>query len=165
MIILYFLSGALLFALAYRFYGRCLERKMGLSDDNITPACRLEDGVDYIPTSDTVLFGHHFSSIAGAGPIVGPIVAGLAFGWLPAALWIVIGAIFVGGVHDYTAMAASIRNDGRSIGEICRTLLPRPIYMAFLVFIVFTLIYVIIVFLDLTAAGFAPDSPTPESAR
>ena len=165
MIILYFLSGALLFALAYRFYGRYLERKMGLSDDNVTPACRLEDGVDYIPTSDTVLFGHHFSSIAGAGPIVGPIVAGLAFGWLPAALWIVIGAIFVGGVHDYTAMAASIRNDGRSIGEICRTLLPRPIYMAFLVFIVFTLIYVIIVFLDLTASGFAPDSPTPESAR
>ena len=106
MIILYFLSGALLFALAYRFYGRCLERKMGLSDDNITPACRLEDGVDYIPTSDTVLFGHHFSSIAGAGPIVGPIVAGLAFGWLPAALDC-HRRNFVGGVHDYTAMAVS----------------------------------------------------------
>lgn len=165
MIMLYFLSGVVLFGLAYRFYGRWLERKMKLSDSQPTPACQFEDGVDYVPTADPVLFGHHFSSIAGAGPIVGPIVAGLAFGWLPAALWIVLGSIFVGGVHDYTAMVASIRNGGRSIGEICRTLLPRPIYLSFLVFIVFTLIYVIIVFLDLTAAGFAPAAPTPEIAR
>ncbi len=165
MIILYFLSGMALFGLAYRLYGRWLERKMEISDSRPTPACQLEDGVDYVPAADPVLFGHHFSSIAGAGPIVGPIVAGLAFGWLPAALWIILGSIFVGGVHDYTAMVASIRNGGRSIGEICRTLLPRPIYMSFLVFIVFTLIYVIIVFLDLTASGFAPVAPTAESAR
>ncbi len=165
MIALYFLSAIILFGLAYRFYGRYLERTMELYDSQPTPAYQFQDGVDYVPTADPVLFGHHFSSIAGAGPIVGPIVAGLAFGWLPAALWIVFGSIFVGGVHDFAAMAVSIRHGGRSIGEICRSQLPRPIYLAFLIFIIFTLIYVIIVFLDLTAAGFAPAVETAETCR
>ncbi|MFN2350555.1 MAG: carbon starvation protein A [Kiritimatiellia bacterium] len=164
MIALFFLAGGLIFALAYRWYGRYLERSMDLDDRRPTPAFTMRDDVDYLPTSDPVLFGHHFSSIAGAGPIVGPIIAGLAFGWLPAALWILAGAVLVGGVHDYTALAASIRHGGLSIAEICRSRLPRSIYLLFLVFILLTLIYVIIVFLDLTATGFAPPTTAPVEA-
>jgi carbon starvation protein len=114
------------------------------------------DNVDYVPTPTPVLFGHHFSSIAGAGPIVGPILAGLWFGWIPALVWILIGAVFVGGVHDYAALIASLRHNGRSIGDICRRYLNPFTYRVFLAFIWFTLVYVLIVFLDLTAATFAP---------
>lgn len=156
MILGIFFIGCLLFALAYRFYGRFLEKQMGLSDDSPTPAHTQCDNVDYMPTSNMILFGHHFSAIAGAGPIVGPVIAALAFGWLPAVLWIVIGSIFVGGVHDFTVMVASIRNRGRSIGQICKNFLSAPAYYMFLLFILFTLIYVIIVFLDITASTFVP---------
>ncbi|HDL77871.1 MAG TPA: carbon starvation protein A, partial [Lentisphaerae bacterium] len=116
-----------------------------------------------MPTRSPILFGHHFSSIAGAGPIVGPIIAGLAFGWLPALLWIIVGAIFVGGVHDFSSLVASIRHRGRSIAEIAHEYMPRGVYLAFLIFIWLTLVYVLIVFLDLVAAGFAP--PQPELAQ
>ena len=112
-----FLGGAGLFALAYHFYGGFLARQLGIDDRRKTPALTQPDGVDYVPTPTTVVFGHHFSSIAGAGPIVGPIIAGLAFGWAPAILWIVIGVIFFGGVHDFTALVASLRNGGRTIGH------------------------------------------------
>ncbi len=151
-----FLIGAVLFGLAYRIYGRRLARSLNLDDSRPTPAHTQRDGVDYVPTANPVLFGHHFSSIAGAGPIVGPVLAGLAFGWLPAALWIVLGAILVGGVHDFTAMVASIRHRGQSIGQLCRTLLNPTSYLLFLLFVFFALIYVIIVFLDITATTFAP---------
>ncbi|MBN1270351.1 MAG: carbon starvation protein A [Kiritimatiellae bacterium] len=151
-----FLLVCILFAGAYVFYGRFLDRHLGVVADKPTPAHVHRDGVDYVATSAPVLFGHHFSSIAGAGPIVGPIVAGAAFGWLPTLAWIVIGAIFVGGVHDYASLMASLRHKGRSIGEICKAHLSPLTYYLFLLFIWFTLVYVLIVFLDLVAVGFAP---------
>lgn len=148
-----------LLALAYRFYGRFLERRLEVTPQLSTPAHTLQDGVDYVPTKPAVLFGHHFSSIAGAGPIVGPIIAGLAFGWLPALLWIVFGSIFVGGVHDFTALVASLRHQGRSVGQMCKDILDPFAYYLFLLFIWLTMVYIIIVFLDLTAATFAPEIP------
>ncbi len=151
-----FLGGVALFALAYRFYGGFLARRLGVDDARATPSESRKDGVDFVPTPTPVVFGHHFSSIAGAGPIVGPIIAGLAFGWAPAILWIVLGSIFFGGTHDFTAMFASLRNGGRTIAEICRGALGRATHIILLLFILFTLIYVILVFLDLTAVSFAP---------
>ncbi|MDA0577847.1 MAG: carbon starvation protein A [Verrucomicrobia bacterium] len=156
MLIFIFIGGCILFALAYRWYGAFLAREMKLDDARPTPAHTQRDGVDYAPTPNAVLFGHHFSSIAGAGPIVGPILAGMAFGWLPAALWIVIGSIFVGGVHDFTAMVLSVRHGSRSVGQICRTLVNPFTYYMFLLFVLFALVYVVIVFLDLTASSFVP---------
>ena len=156
MILVIFFVGCLLFALAYRFYGRFLEKEMDLDDSRPTPAHTLCDNVDYVPTSNMILFGHHFSAIAGAGPIVGPVIAALAFGWLPAVLWIVLGVILIGGVHDFSVMVASIRNKGRSIGQICKNFLSPPAYYMFLLFILLTLVYVIIVFLDITASTFVP---------
>ncbi|HIE11623.1 MAG TPA: carbon starvation protein A [Kiritimatiellae bacterium] len=157
------IAATIFFVAAYRFYGRFLDRGLGISPDGSVPSRDLQDGVDYVPTRSLILFGHHFSSIAGAGPIVGPIIAGLAFGWLPALLWIIVGAIFVGGVHDFSSLVASIRHRGRSIAEIAQEYMPRAVYLAFLTFIWLTLVYVLIVFLDLVAAGFAP--PRPELAR
>lgn len=156
MILAVFLGGCALFALAYRLYGRFLEDEMDVNEERPTPAHKLRDDVDYVPTSNLILFGHHFSTIAGAGPIVGPVIAALAFGWLPAVLWIIIGSILIGGVHDFSSMIASIRNDGRSIGRICREFLNPTAYVLFLIFILLTLIYVIIVFMDITASTFVP---------
>ena len=158
MILALFLGGCVAFGLAYHFHGGFLQRELGLDDSRPTPAHTVNDGVDYVPTSNMILFGHHFSAIAGAGPIVGPVIAALAFGWLPAVVWIILGSIFIGGVHDMTVMFASIRNRGRSIGQICKSLLSKPAYYTFLIFILFTLIYVIIVFTDLTASTFAPQA-------
>jgi len=157
------ISGCAFFGAAFIFYGRFLDRRMGINPDRITPAVEENDHVDFVPTADPVLFGHHFSSIAGAGPIVGPIIAGLAFGWLPALLWIVLGATLIGGVHDYSALVASLRHKGRSIGEIARNYLNAPTYYIFLIFIWFTLVYVLIVFLDLVATGFAPALPAMQT--
>jgi carbon starvation protein len=151
-----------LFSGAYWLYGGFIARRLGVDDKRPTPAHTRNDGVDFVPTPTPVLFGHHFSSIAGAGPIVGPIIAGLAFGWAPALMWIVFGSIFFGGAHDFTALFASLRNGGRTIAEICRDSLGRTAHIILLLFILFTLIYVIIVFLDLTAVSFAP--PVPRSA-
>ena len=158
MLLVVFFTGCLLFALAYRFYGRFLAKEMNLDDSCPTPAHTLCDNVDYVPTAGMILFGHHFSTIAGAGPIVGPVIAALAFGWGPAVLWIIIGSILIGGVHDFASMVISIRNKGRSIGQICKNFLSPMAYYMFLSFILLTLIYVVIVFLDITASTFVPAS-------
>jgi carbon starvation protein len=147
-------AAVLCFVAAYRWVGRFLSRRLEVRDDRPTPAVTQEDGVDYVPTKPLILFGHHFSSIAGAGPIVGPIIAGLAFGWLPALLWIVLGSIFVGGVHDFASLMASIRHQGRTVGQICKQYLSPSTYYMFLIFTWMAMIYVIIVFLDLTATTF-----------
>ena len=147
------------FALAYIFYGRFLEKRLGVDPVRRTPAYTHHDGVDYVPTATPILFGHHFSSIAGAGPIVGPVIAGLAFGWLPAILWVLIGAVFIGGTHDYVCLIASLHNKGRSVGQMARQLLSPASRYLFLVFIWLTMIYIQIVFLDLTASTFAPLNP------
>jgi carbon starvation protein len=156
MLLVPFVVGVVLFILAYRFYGARIGQWLSLDDTRPTPAHTMEDGVDYVPTATPILFGHHFSTIAGAGPIVGPVIAALAFGWLPAVLWIVIGAVCIGGVHDFTVMVVSIRNQGRSIGQICKQFLSPAIYYTFLIFILFTMIYVIVVFLDITAGTYVP---------
>lgn len=144
------------YLLAYRVVGRFLQREMQVDDARATPATEKNDGMDYVPTQPLVLFGHHFSSIAGAGPIVGPIIAGLAFGWGPALAWVVLGAVFVGGIHDFTSLMASVRHGGQSVGQVCRRYLNPAAYRMMLIFIWLAMIYVLIVFLDLTAASFAP---------
>ena len=103
------LCGAAL-AVAYVTYGRLVTRWLGLDASRPTPAVELEDGNDYVPAPVPVVLGGHFTAIAAAGPVVGPILAGLAFGWLPALLWIVLGSIFIGGVHDASSLFASIRH-------------------------------------------------------
>lgn len=161
--ILFFLAlGA--FFLAYVFYGNFLSRRFNLNNDRPTPAHSEYDGVDRVPADKAVLLGHHFSSIAGAGPIVGPIVAASAFGWGPTLLWVVLGAIFIGGVHDFSAMIASIRHQGRSIASIARETMSPLAYKLMLVFIWLALIYVLVVFTDLTSATFITDGGVASSA-
>jgi carbon starvation protein len=145
---------ALLLAVAYHLYGAFLERHCRIDPERETPACEINDGVDYVPTRASVLFGHHFSSIAGAGPIVGPIIAASVFGWLPTWIWIIVGSIFVGGVHDFGSTLMSLRYRGRSITATCRDLIGETTGKLFLIFVLFALVYVIVVFLDLTVAGF-----------
>ncbi|MDD3345948.1 MAG: carbon starvation protein A, partial [Candidatus Omnitrophica bacterium] len=135
-----------------------------LDDRNRPPSDTMRDGVDYLPAPATVLFGHHFSSIAGAGPVLGPIIAALAFGWLPVWLWVVVGAIFIGGVHDFSSLVISIRNRGRSIAEIANIYMSKRSYRLMLVFIWFTLVYIITVFADLAAAAFASDGGVASSS-
>jgi len=145
--------GAICFALAYRFYGRFLERLFGINPNRTTPAHALRDGVDYVPTKVPVLFGHHFASIAGAGPIVGPIAA-LYFGWLPVVLWIVFGCIFVGAVHDFAALFLSVRSDGRSIGNVIEEHVGYVGRQIFLLFCWAALVLVVAVFAILVAKTF-----------
>ena len=155
MLALILLISCLLCWFAYRFYGNFLSVRCSLDDSNVTPAVEKEDGVDYSPTRASVLFGHHFSSIAGAGPIVGPILAAMYFGWAPTWIWILIGAILVGGVHDFGSTLMSVRNGGRSIADTMRGLVGEGAGKLFMLFVIFALVYVIIVFLDLTANTFA----------
>jgi carbon starvation protein len=143
-----------LFWVAYRVYGGWMGRVYGLNDRHLVPSEGQYDGVDHVPTKTQVLLGHHFSSIAGAGPIVGPILAGLFFGWLPALIWIIAGSILVGGVHDFGSTIASVRHKARSVAELARQYITPTAFRLFLAFIWLALIYVIVVFMDLTAATF-----------
>ncbi|MEO0136999.1 MAG: carbon starvation protein A [candidate division WOR-3 bacterium] len=137
----------ILFLTAYKFYGRRLERLFNINPENKTPAHYKYDGVDYVPAKNwLVLFGHHFSSIAGAGPILGPVIACAVWGWGPAILWIVIGSIFVGGVHDFSSLMLSLRNDGRSIGDTTEITLGVRAKIIFSLFVWLSLILVIAVF-------------------
>jgi len=142
------------FGAAYIFYGRFLNRQINPDDSCQTPAHKMNDGVDYVPAGATLLLGQHFSAIAAAGPIVGPILAGIWFGWLPAVLWIIFGAIFIGGVHDYLALIASVRHKAESIGEIVRRYMPGSTRIFFMLFVWLALLYVIIAFTDITAQTF-----------
>src|SRR3989338_4443859 len=143
-----------LFAVGYAWYGRLLAQRFQLSSTRPTPACERQDGVDFVPASAHLLLGQHFSAIAAAGPIVGPILAGLWFGWLPTLLWIVGGAIFIGAVHDCGSLVASVRHRAASIVEIVREHLGPRAHALFMAFVWLSLIYVIIAFTDLTSASF-----------
>ena len=143
-----------LFLAGYLLYGRLLARTFQLSRDHTTPACSMSDGVDYVPAKPSLLLGQHFSAIAAAGPIVGPILAGAWFGWLPALVWIVFGAIFFGAVHDFSSLVGSVRHQARSIVEIVRDHLGPRAHLLFMGFVWLSLIYVIIAFTDLTSASF-----------
>jgi carbon starvation protein len=143
-----------LIALAYRVYGAWIARQMQLDPDAPTPAREREDGVDFVPTKPFYLFGQHFAAIAAAGPIAGPIIACQAFGWLPCLLWIGIGVVLIGAVHDFMALAASVRHGARSIADITRDHLGARAGIAMMAFIWLALVYVIVAFADITASSF-----------
>jgi carbon starvation protein len=155
MLVAIIMSGVVLFALAYRFYGRYLDNRLGIDPANVTPAHRDYDGVDYVPAKTPVLMGHHFSSIAGAGPIVGPIIAVAIFGWLPAVIWIIVGSILIGGVHDYAALVVSIRHKAKSVGQVAKRLMSPTAHTLYLVFVWLAMLYVLTAFVDLTAVSFS----------
>jgi len=152
----------LLFWIGYKFYGKFLETQYKIKEEEDMPSKTNFDGVDFVPTNKFILLGHHFSSIAGAGPIVGPIIAGIAYGWLPSILWIVLGTIFIGGLHDFSALVASVRHKGKSIGEIAKNYMGKRVYKIFLLFIWFALVYIITVFADLAATTFAKEPPVAQ---
>src|SRR4030042_5869861 len=164
MVVAILLTAVAAFILAYIFYGRFLAKRYELDDSHPTPSHTDYDGIDRVPAPKAVLLGHHFSSIAGAAPIVGPIIAGLAFGWLPVVLWIVFGTIFIGGVIDFSALTASIRHNARSIAEIARQYMSPLAYRLLLVFIWLSLVYVLTVFADLTATTFIDDGGVATSS-
>ncbi len=140
--------------LAYVTYGRFLDKQARPDDTQTTPSNKINDGLDYVPARASLLLGQHFSAISAAGPIVGPILAGIWFGWLPALLWIILGSIFIGGVHDYLSLFASVRHKAASIGEIVRQHMSPMTHIFFLIFMWLTLLYVIIAFTDITAQTF-----------
>ncbi|HPD47975.1 MAG TPA: carbon starvation CstA family protein [Anaerohalosphaeraceae bacterium] len=159
------LAGAvLLFILAYLTYGRFLEKRYDVQADRPTPSHTDYDGVDRVPAHRAVLLGHHFSSIAGAGPVVGPIIAAIAFGWLPVLLWVLFGSILIGGVHDFSSLVASIRHKARSIAEVAREYMSPLAYRLFLAFIWLSLVYVLTVFADMTAASFVKEGGVATSS-
>ncbi len=153
-----FLIALACFVAGYVLYGSYLARRFGLDDSRPTPAHTLSDGLDYCPARAPVLFGHHFSSIAGAGPIVGPVLAAVAFGWLPALIWVVLGSIFIGGTHDMGSLVASIRHKARSIAEIAREEITPRAGKLFLLFIWLALLLVLAAFIDLTRSTFVDDN-------
>ncbi|HJX34791.1 MAG TPA: carbon starvation CstA family protein [Desulfatiglandales bacterium] len=154
MIVSVVLVSILIFILGYLFYSRFVAREFQLDDNAVTPAIQVNDGVDYVPARPALLIGQHFSAIAAAGPIVGPVLAAIWFGWLPAVLWIILGAIFIGGVHDFSSMIASVRHKASSIAEIVKENMSPTSHMLFLIFIWLCLVYVIIAFTDITAQTF-----------
>ena len=138
---------------AYLLYGRYLEKKWGIDPNAKTPAYEMEDGVDYVPADTNVVFGHQFASIAGAGPINGPIQAAL-FGWLPVMLWILIGGVFFGAVQDFASMYASVKNKGRTIGYILEEYIVKLGKKLFLLFCWLFCILVVAAFADVVAGTF-----------
>lgn len=158
-IVLLFL-GIIIFFTAYITYGAYLAKKWGVDTKRETPAHTKFDNVDYCPADAKILLGHHFSSIAGAGPIAGPIQAAV-FGWIPVFLWILIGSVFIGGVHDFGSLFASVRHEGKSIGEIIRTNIGEKGKMIFNIFAWVTLVLVVAAFTDICASTFAYDAASP----
>ncbi len=150
------LAGAFLvvLALGYRFYGGFIARQFRLDGAAATPAHTQQDGVDFVPTKPFYLLGQHFSAIAAAGPIAGPILAAQQFGWLPALLWIAVGSVFIGAMHDFATLVASVRHGAVSIAEVVRSHLGPTAGLAMLAFIWVALVYVIVAFTDATAATF-----------
>jgi len=147
------LISVVVFIVAYATYGSFLAKKWGIDVTRKTPAHTLNDGVDYLPAKAPVLLGHHFSSIAGAGPIVGPIGAAI-FGWVPVFLWIIIGSIFFGGVHDMGALFASVRHDGKSLGEVIGHSIGDSGKKLFSIFSWLALLLVVAAFTNIVAGTF-----------
>lgn len=154
------IGSIIIFIIAYATYGSWLAKKWGLDSSKETPAHEINDGIDYVPTGSTVLLGHHFSSIAGAGPINGPIQAAI-FGWVPVLLWILIGSVFFGGVHDFGSLFISIRHKGKSIGEVINDTMGKTGKQLFSIFAWLTLLLVVAAFANIVASTFAA---TPQAA-
>lgn len=147
------LIALVMYAVAYKLYGGFITKRLEVNNSKETPSHTMYDGVDYCPAKAPVLLGHHFASIAGAGPIVGPVIAA-GFGWLPVYLWVVFGAIFIGGVHDYSSIVASVRHQSKSIGYIIQSYIGITGKKLFLIFAWATLILVIAVFTIIVADTF-----------
>lgn len=144
-----------IFAVGYATYGKFLSEKIfKLDNKNVVPSVEFEDGIDFEPTDAKFLAGQHFSAIAAAGPVTGPIIAGTTYGWLPTLIWILVGSILIGGVHDMGALVASIRNKARSITDTMRVFVSKRVWLLFNIFIFFTLIMIIVAFTDITSASF-----------
>ena len=148
--VLILVIGIAILIVAYLTYGKWLAKQWGIEPSRETPSHTQEDGVDYVPAKAPVLMGHHFSSIAGAGPINGPIQAAV-FGWVPVLLWVLIGGIFFGAVHDFGALFASIRHKGQSIGEVIATTMGSRAKKLFVIFSYLTLILVVAAFASIVA--------------
>ena len=151
------------FFLAYKFYGTFLSKKIfELNNEKRTPAHKYEDGIDYVPTRKEIIFGHHFASIAGTGPIVGPAI-GIIWGWVPAIIWIVLGTITIGAVHDFGSLVLSIRNEGKSISEITGKYINKRTQRAFFSIVFLELLIVIAIFGLIMAIIFSmfPESVFP----
>lgn len=153
-------GGIFVFLVAYIVYGGFLAKKWGLSDAP-TPAHSKRDDIDYVPADVKVILGHHFSSIAGAGPITGPILASV-FGWFPVYLWILVGSVFIGGVHDFGSLVASLRTEGKGIGEIIKENISPRAKSIFNWYAWLTITLVVAAFTDICAATFAFDPAKPE---
>ena len=143
-----------LISTAYFSYGRWISGLLALDNKRTTPAHKVNDGEDFVPTKSFYLFGQHFSAIAAAGPIAGPIAACLAFGWLPCLLWIALGVVLIGSVHDFMSLAASVRHGACSIAEVAKERISSPAGRAMMAFIWIALVYVIVAFADITAGSF-----------
>ncbi len=152
--------GLILYFLLYRLYGGYLSKDVVGVSDEPTPAVRLYDGVDYVPANKYVLFGHHFASIAGAGPIVGPAI-GIAWGWLPALLWVWLGNIFIGAVHDYLSLMSSVRYDGHSVQWIAGRVIKKRTGYIFALFIFFVLVLVVAAFASVLGKVFIKQPAVP----
>src|SRR5690606_29336967 len=150
--VLLLISAVILF-IAYKIYGKYVYKKFDLNDKNPAPSHTHRDGVDYEPSKSIVVLGHHFASIAGAGPIVGPIIA-VTFGWIPAVIWLLLGGVFLGAVHDVASLTASMRHAGKSIGWLIGRYEGQDGKRLFLIFSFATLILVIAVFADIIARTF-----------
>lgn len=153
-VLLIALGSAILYLIAYNTYGKWLGNKLfKLSASAVTPAVELEDGNDFVPTSKGVVFGHHFTSIAGTGPIVGPALA-VIWGWVPALLWVLFGSIFIGAVHDFGALVVSLRNKGQTVGDIAGRVLSPRARILFLMILFLALTIVLAIFGLVIAAVF-----------
>lgn len=141
------------FLFAFKYYGTFLANKFELNDSNPTPAHTMSDGVDYVPAKAPVLLGHHFASIAGAAPIIGPVAAAV-FGWIPAFLWIVLGGIFFGAVHDFSSLVASVRHKGKSIGAVIETTIGIKGKLLFTIFAWLTVVLIMAAFINVVANTF-----------
>ena len=157
------LVGCGLFTLAYFFYSKFVAKAIGVDPDRPTPAHTMGDGIDYVPAHPMVLYGHHFAAIAGAGPIIGPVLAA-QFGWAAVALWIVLGCIFIGSMHDMVTLFLSVRHQGKSIGSVIEDVLGRPGKMIFLMFCFAALVLVMSVFTGQVADAFVSNPEVATSS-
>ena len=155
MVLFIVVASALILLAAYYTYGKFLANTVfKLDDKNPVPSVEMEDGVDYVPAKKGMLLGQHFSAIAAAGPINGPILAAVIYGWAPALLWVILGCIFIGGIHDMGSLVASVRHKAKSITEVVRLNVSQRAWILFMIFVWITLVYVIVAFTDITASSF-----------
>ena len=157
-VLVYFLISLVLFGLAIRFYSKYVSKEIGVNPKRATPAVEINDGKDYVPTKFHILFGHHFSSIAGAGPIIGPTM-GILYGFVPGWLWVVLGGIFMGAVHDFTSLFVSIREGGKSMAEVARKTLGNTGFVLFILFTIIMLVLVTSAFLSAAATSLTSKWP------